>query len=75
MRVWSVDGNFYGRMMVVVSLSVDLESRDNYGLYVLFIGVRYLSMGKVIRYGSVEDVEEIFGEFGKEMVVFIIEFI
>lgn len=72
-RVWSVDGNFHGRTMVAVSLSVDPESRDNHGPYVPLIGARHPSTGKAIRYGSVEDVEEILGEFGKETAAFIIE--
>ncbi|KAK4196132.1 putative ornithine aminotransferase [Triangularia verruculosa] len=72
-RVWSIDGNFHGRTMVAVSLSVDPESRDNYGPYVPLIGARHPETGKAIRYGSVEDVREILAEFGRETAAVIVE--
>ncbi|KAK0748852.1 pyridoxal phosphate-dependent transferase [Apiosordaria backusii] len=72
-RVWSVDGNFHGRTMTAVSLSVDPESRDNYGPYVPLIGARHPTTQKAIRYGNVGDVREILEEFGKETAAVIVE--
>ncbi|WYZ40039.1 hypothetical protein EsH8_IV_000380 [Colletotrichum jinshuiense] len=71
--VFSVNDNFHGRTMTAISLSVDPESRDNYGPYVPNIGAVNPSTGKVIRYNNVEDIEAVFEAHGKETAAIIIE--
>ncbi|KAE9576928.1 Ornithine aminotransferase [Colletotrichum fructicola] len=71
--VFSVNDNFHGRTMTAVSLSVDPESRDNYGPYVPGIGAVNPSTGKPIRYNNVADIEEVFEAHGKDTAAIIIE--
>ncbi|KAF9877365.1 ornithine aminotransferase [Colletotrichum karsti] len=71
--VFSVNDNFHGRTMTAISLSVDPESRDNYGPYVPNIGAVNPSTGKPIRYNNVADIEEVFEAHGKDTAAIIIE--
>lgn len=59
--------------MTAISLSVDPESRDNYGPYVPQIGAVSPSTGKVIRYNNIADLEEVLEAHGKETAAFIVE--
>lgn len=59
--------------MTAISLSLDPESRDNYGPYVPNIGAKDPSTGKVIRYNNVADLEDVFSRHGKETAAFIVE--
>ncbi|KAF4828255.1 Ornithine aminotransferase [Colletotrichum tropicale] len=71
--VFSVNDNFHGRTMTAISLSVDPESRDNYGPYVPGIGAVNPSTGKPIRYNNIADIEEVFEAHGKDTAAIIIE--
>lgn len=71
--VWSVEGCFHGRTMTAVSLSVDPESRENYGPYLPGVGAVNPKTGKPIRYNMVEDIEEVLNEFGKETAAVLVE--
>lgn len=59
--------------MTAISLSVDPESRDNYGPYVPNIGAINPSNGKPIRFNNVADLEAVLEEHGKETAAFIVE--
>lgn len=59
--------------MTAISMSVDPESRDNYGPYVPGVGATCPSTGKTIRFGHVEDLEEALEAHGKETAAFIVE--
>jgi ornithine--oxo-acid transaminase len=59
--------------MTAISLSVDPESRDNYGPYVPNIGATCPSTGRTIRYNNVEDLEAALEAHGKETAAFIVE--
>ncbi|KAK1985534.1 ornithine-oxo-acid transaminase [Colletotrichum cereale] len=71
--VFSVNDNFHGRTMTAISLSVDPESRDNYGPYVPNIGAVCPSTGQSIRYNNVGDIEAVFEAHGKDTAAIIIE--
>ncbi|KAK5653102.1 hypothetical protein OQA88_9200 [Cercophora sp. LCS_1] len=71
--VFSASDNFHGRTMTAISLSVDPESRDNYGPYVPNIGAIVPSTGKPIRYNNIPDLEEAFNAHGPETAAFIVE--
>ncbi|KAK3944269.1 putative ornithine aminotransferase [Diplogelasinospora grovesii] len=71
--VFSAMDNFHGRTMTAISLSVDPESRDNYGPYVPNIGAICPSTGKPIRYNNIADLEAAFEAHGKETAAFIVE--
>lgn len=59
--------------MTAISLSVDPESKDNYGPYVPNIGAHCPTTGKAIRYNNIRDLEEILETHGKNTAAFIIE--
>lgn len=59
--------------MTAISMSVDPESRDNYGPYVPGVGAICPSTKKSIRFGHVEDLEAALEAHGKETAAFIVE--
>lgn len=59
--------------MAAISLSVDPESRDNYGPYVPNIGATDPTTGKLIRYNNIADLEEVLERHGKDTAAFIVE--
>ena len=59
--------------MTAISLSVDPESRDNYGPYVPGIGAVNPTTGNAIRYNNISDLEAVLEEYGKETAAFIVE--
>ncbi|KAF7536535.1 hypothetical protein G7Z17_g13023 [Cylindrodendrum hubeiense] len=71
--IFGVQDNFHGRTMAAITLSVDPESRANYGPYVPNIGASSPSTGKPIRYNNIADLEELFEAHGKETAAFICE--
>ncbi|OIW33679.1 ornithine aminotransferase [Coniochaeta ligniaria NRRL 30616] len=71
--IFSASENFHGRTMTAISLSVDPESRDNYGPYVPNIGAKDPTTGQVIRYNNVADLEQVLERHGKETAAFIVE--
>ncbi|KAK1769119.1 putative ornithine aminotransferase [Phialemonium atrogriseum] len=71
--VFAASDNFHGRTMTAISLSVDPESRDNYGPYVPNIGAVNPSTGKPIRYNNIPDLEAVLEAHGKETAAFIVE--
>ncbi len=71
--VFGMNDNFHGRTMAAITLSVDPESRDNYGPYVPGIGAINPSTNQPIRYNCVEDIEKLLNEFGKDTAALIIE--
>ncbi|KAM7183466.1 ornithine aminotransferase [Naviculisporaceae sp. PSN 640] len=72
-RVFGASDNFHGRTMTAISLSVDPESRDNYGPYVPNIGAVNPTTGNPIRYNNIADLEAVLEEYGKETAAFIVE--
>ncbi|KAK0623272.1 pyridoxal phosphate-dependent transferase [Immersiella caudata] len=71
--VFSASENFHGRTMTAISLSVDPESRDNYGPFVPNIGAVVPSTGQTIRYNNVADLEAAFEAHGQDTAAFIVE--
>jgi ornithine--oxo-acid transaminase len=59
--------------MTAITLSVDPESRENYGPYVPNVGAFNPSTGKPIRYNNIADLEEVLEAYGKETAAFICE--
>lgn len=59
--------------MTAISLSVDPESRDNYGPYVPNIGAKDPTTGQIIRYNNIADLEQVLERHGKETAAFIVE--
>ncbi|KAH6984900.1 pyridoxal phosphate-dependent transferase [Ilyonectria sp. MPI-CAGE-AT-0026] len=71
--IFGVQDNFHGRTMAAITLSVDPESRANYGPYVPNIGAFNPTTGKPIRYNNIADLEELLETHGKETAAFICE--
>lgn len=59
--------------MTAVSLSVDPESRDNYGPYLPNIGAINPTTGAPIRYNSIPDLEAVLEAHGPDTAAFIVE--
>ncbi|KAK3333546.1 pyridoxal phosphate-dependent transferase [Cercophora scortea] len=71
--IFAAEDNFHGRTMTAISLSLDPESRDNYGPYVPNIGAVSPSTGIPIRYNNVADLEAVLEAHGPETAAFIVE--
>lgn len=59
--------------MTAISMSVDPESRDNYGPYVPGVGATCPSTGRTIAFDSIPDLEAALEAHGKETAAFIVE--
>ncbi|KAK4115021.1 ornithine aminotransferase [Canariomyces notabilis] len=71
--VFSAADNFHGRTMTAISLSVDPESRDNYGPYLPNVGAVNPSTGQPIRYDNISDLEAVLATHGADTAAFIVE--
>ncbi|KAK0200714.1 ornithine-oxo-acid aminotransferase [Desarmillaria ectypa] len=73
--ILSVEGNFHGRTLGVISMSTDPDSRTGFGPYLEGVGPTYVdgSQLKTIRYGVVEDVERALELHGKNVAAFLVE--
>jgi len=73
--VLSVEGNFHGRTLGVISMSTDPESRSGFGPYLEGVGPTFVDNGKTrtIRFGSVEDLERALELHGKNVAAFLVE--
>ncbi|KAF7795106.1 hypothetical protein EIP86_006251 [Pleurotus ostreatoroseus] len=73
--VFSVEGNFHGRTLGVISMSTDPESRGGFGPYLEGVGPVYNDNGdlRTIRYGKISDVERAFELYGKNVASFLVE--
>lgn len=59
--------------MTAVSLSLDPESRDNYGPYLPNVGATNPTTGQPIRYNSIPDLEAVLDAHGRDTAAFIVE--
>ncbi|KAK0440063.1 putative ornithine aminotransferase [Armillaria borealis] len=73
--ILSVEGNFHGRTLGVISMSTDPDSRTGFGPYLEGVGPTYLdgSQLNTIRYGVVEDLERALELHGKNVAAFLVE--
>ena len=71
--VFSAAGNFHGRTITAVSLSVDSESRENYGPYLPGVGASCPVTHNTIHFDSVSDLEAALAAHGHETAAFIVE--
>jgi len=70
-KVLSVEGNFHGRTIGIISMSTDQESRDGFGPFLEGVGPKW---GKnVIRYNHPEDLERVLEKCGGEVAAFLVE--
>ncbi|TGO81230.1 hypothetical protein BPOR_1259g00010 [Botrytis porri] len=71
--VFAAAENFHGRTMTAISMSVDPESRDNYGPYVPGVGAECPTTKRQIRFNNVSDLEISLEAHGKNTAAFIVE--
>ncbi|PSR73042.1 hypothetical protein PHLCEN_2v11146 [Hermanssonia centrifuga] len=73
--VFSVEGNFHGRTLGIISMSTDPESRTGFGPYLRGVGPIFDDAGvtRTIRYGEISDVERAFELHGQNVAAFLIE--
>lgn len=70
-KILSVEGNFHGRTLGIVSMSTDDESRDGFGPFLEGVGP---GIGDLkIRYNHAEDLEAVLDAHGKEVCAFLVE--
>lgn len=70
-RVLSVEGNFHGRTIGVISMSTDPEARNNFGPFLENVGPKVDDM--TIRYNHPEDLEAVLEKHGKDVAAFLVE--
>ncbi|KAF9481628.1 ornithine aminotransferase [Pholiota conissans] len=74
--VLSVDGNFHGRTLGIISMSTDPESRGGFGPYLEGVGPVYADEegeSQLIGYGVLEDVERALNIHGHNVAAFLVE--
>ncbi|PQE32001.1 ornithine aminotransferase protein [Rutstroemia sp. NJR-2017a WRK4] len=71
--VFAAAENFHGRTMTAISMSVDPESRDNYGPYVPNVGAICPATQKPIRFNHISDLEAALNAHGPQTAAFIVE--
>ncbi|KAH7882065.1 pyridoxal phosphate-dependent transferase [Phlebopus sp. FC_14] len=73
--VLSVQGNFHGRTLGVISMSTDPESRGGFGPYLEGVGPTFEDKGTahMIRYGEISDLERALDLHGKYVAAFLVE--
>lgn len=70
-KVLSVEGNFHGRTIGIISMSTDPESRTGFGPFLDNVGPQWEN--DLIRYNNVEDLERVLERHGKETAAFLVE--
>ncbi|KAL4077515.1 ornithine-oxo-acid aminotransferase [Scleroderma citrinum] len=73
--VLSVEGNFHGRTIGVISMSTDPDSRGGFGPYLEGVGPTFRDNGSIrtIRYGVIEDLERALELHGEYVAAFLVE--
>jgi ornithine--oxo-acid transaminase len=74
--VFSVEGNFHGRTLGVISMSTDPDSRVGFGPYLPGVGPTFSdadSNERLIRYGVIEDLERALEIHGRNTAAFLVE--
>ena len=73
--VLSVEGNFHGRTLGVISMSTDPESRTGFGPYLENVGPTFQDNGnmRTIRFGEAADLERALELHGKHVAAFLVE--
>ncbi|KAF4586331.1 ornithine aminotransferase [Pleurotus pulmonarius] len=73
--VLSVEGNFHGRTLGIISMSTDPESRGGFGPYLDKVGPTFDDDGKMrtIRYGEISDVRRALELYGDKVAAFLVE--
>ncbi|KAF8816884.1 ornithine aminotransferase [Phlegmacium glaucopus] len=74
--VLSVEGNFHGRTLGIISMSTDPESRGGFGPYLEGVGPTYVDEEgdtRVIRYGVLKDLEKALDLYGENVAAFLVE--
>ncbi|KAF5366834.1 hypothetical protein D9758_006514 [Tetrapyrgos nigripes] len=73
--VLSVEGNFHGRTLGIISMSTDPDSRTGFGPYLEGVGPTYMDGKKqqMIRYGVVDDLERALELYGDRVAAFLVE--
>ncbi|WVO15934.1 ornithine-oxo-acid transaminase [Cryptococcus depauperatus] len=70
-KVLSVEGNFHGRTIGIISMSTDPESRTGFGPFLENVGPRWDN--DLIRYNHPEDLERVLEKHGVEVAAFLVE--
>lgn len=73
--VLSVEGNFHGRTIGVISMSTDPESRGGFGPFLEGVGPTFRDNGtlRTIRFGVIEDLERALELYGEYVAGFLME--
>ncbi|KAJ7060381.1 ornithine-oxo-acid aminotransferase [Mycena amicta] len=74
--VLSVEGNFHGRTLGVVSMSTDPSSRTGFGPFLPLVGPTFTDAAgtqRTIRYDNIQDLEDALELHGKDVAAFLVE--
>jgi ornithine--oxo-acid transaminase len=75
-KVLSVEGNFHGRTIGIISMSTDEQSRGGFGPFLDGVGPRWGDGNGgqgLIRYNHPEDLEQVLEKIGDEVAAFLVE--
>lgn len=72
-KILSVEGNFHGRTIGIISMSTDPESRAGFGPYLEGVGPMCPEGSGAIRYNHPEDLEKALEKHGKDVAAFLVE--
>lgn len=73
-KVLSVEGNFHGRTIGIISMSTDEESRKGFGPFLENVGPVWKEAETgVIRYNNPGDLEKVLEKYGDEVAAFLVE--
>ena len=71
--ILSVENNFHGRSIAVISMSSDPDCFKNFGPLLPSVGYRCPESKKKLRYGSAEDLREALEAHGPQVAGFLVE--
>jgi len=72
----SVEGNFHGRTLGIISMSTDPDSRGGFGPYLEGVGPTFVDEEgetQMIRYGVLKDLETALDLYGENVAAFLVE--
>lgn len=72
-KILSVEGNFHGRTIGIISMSTDEESRKGFGPFLEGVGSMCPAGSGLLRYNHPEDLEKALESHGKEVAAFLVE--
>ncbi|ODV94430.1 hypothetical protein PACTADRAFT_51268 [Pachysolen tannophilus NRRL Y-2460] len=69
----AAENNFHGRTLGIISMSTDPDATTNFGPFIPGLHSNLPNTNKPIRYGVIEDMEEVFAKNGDKIAAILLE--